>query len=250
MTETITYIGSKGSIAGFLQLPQGKNDKLTIAIILHGIGDHKDTPFMNAVNNELLTNGIGTLRIDFNGHGDSAGSFTDMTIPLEIEDARQAVNYVSSLPYVDKIVLIGHSQGGVVAGMLAGKLGKDAINGLVLLAPAAVLKDGALEGNILGGTFNTDDVPDTLPIVWGVLGKNYITTTQKLDIYGETRKYLGPTYIIHGTNDTVVPVHYAERYHKELPHSELSLLNGYGHSFDPNGAKVGELASNFILQIH
>lgn len=40
----------------------------------------------------------------------------------EIEDALAMWEYVKSLPYVTKIGLLGHSQGGVVASMTAGIL--------------------------------------------------------------------------------------------------------------------------------
>ena len=43
-----------------------------------------------------------------------------MTVLNEIEDANAILNYVKTDPHVRNIYLVGHSQGGVVASMLAG----------------------------------------------------------------------------------------------------------------------------------
>ena len=67
-----------------------------------------------------------------------------MTVLNEIEDANAILNYVKTDPHVRNIYLVGHSQGGVVASMLAG-LYPDLIKKVVLLAPATTLKSDALE---------------------------------------------------------------------------------------------------------
>lgn len=247
MIKRINYTSKNGNIAGLLQLPELKaGEKCPIAIVQHGIGDHKDTPFMQAVANGLYEKGIGSLRIDFNGHGESDGTFTKMTISSEVDDATAAIEYVGSLPYTQNISLVGHSQGGVVASLTAGKKGRGVLTSVVLLAPAVVLKDGANSGNILGGVFDTNNIPETLPIVWGVLGKNYIKDAQQLRIYEEASKYDGPVSLIHGTADAVVATHYSEELDQRLAHSELNLLSGYGHSFEPDSSLAISTAANFI----
>ena len=62
------------------------------------------------------------------------------------------LRYASSQPWVGKIAMGGHSQGGVVTAMTSGQLAKEAnkeikkIQAVVLLAPAAVLRDDADHG--------------------------------------------------------------------------------------------------------
>lgn len=246
MIEKIWINSQNGRIAGLLQLPElNQHEQCPIAIVLHGIGDHKDTPFMHAIAETLYQANIGTLRIDFHGHGESDKTFTEMTITNEVEDAVSAINFVQQLPQTSHIIVIGHSQGGVVAGLVAGRVGK-AISSLILLAPALVLKDGAKEGNILGGEFDVNHLPDTLPIVWGVLGKNYIADAQQLSIYEETTKYEGHVTIIHGTSDSVVPTFYSTELNKRLKDSTLHLLEGYGHSFEPDNLTATRLIASAI----
>lgn len=50
-----------------------------------------------------------------------------MTVANEIEDAKKVYEYARSLDFVSDIALLGHSQGGVVASMVAGELGAENI---------------------------------------------------------------------------------------------------------------------------
>ena len=75
------------------------------------------------------------------------------------------MRYASSQPWVGKIAMGGHSQGGVVTAMTSGQLAKEAnkdikkIQAVVLLAPAAVLRDDALRGNTFGKTYDPKNPP-------------------------------------------------------------------------------------------
>ena len=56
------------------------------------------------------------------------------------------------LPSVTHISILGYSQGGVVASMLSGELGAKNIKSVVLMAPAAPIKDDVSRGIFLGAT--------------------------------------------------------------------------------------------------
>ena len=44
------------------------------------------------------------------------------------------------------------------------------------------------------------------------LGREYILTTQELDIYGTAKAYTGPVRLIHGSKDTIVPMSCSEKF--------------------------------------
>lgn len=46
--------------------------------------------FFDTIASDLLSDGIGVVRFDFNGHGKSEGRFQDMTVLNEIEDAKKS----------------------------------------------------------------------------------------------------------------------------------------------------------------
>ena len=73
-----------------------------------------------------------------------------MTVLNEIEDLKDVISWAQAQPWVENISLLGHSQGGVVVSMTTGELGDSIIKNVVLMAPAAVLRDDAIRGNTQG----------------------------------------------------------------------------------------------------
>lgn len=215
--ERVTIAGSKGQLAAIIQKPaleQGR--RVPFAIIMHGFTGRKDSRLLQLIADSLQCRGIASLRFDFNGHGESEGKFEDMTVLNEIEDAKKVFDYVSSLPYAGRIVLVGHSQGGVVASMTAGELGGDKVSAVVLLAPAAVLREDAIRGNTQGALYDPLDPPATVKLPGRDLsiGAAYIRTAYSLPIYETASRYQGPALMLHGNEDHIVPYTYSECYQK------------------------------------
>lgn len=101
----------------------------------------------------LNEKGIGVIRYDFNGCGQSEGDFQNMTVLNEIEDLLCVISYVRSLPVTENISLVGHSQGGVVTSMVGGDCSDKQIKCEVLLSAAAVLCEDAIRGITQGAKF-------------------------------------------------------------------------------------------------
>lgn len=248
-SENLVLLGSKGKLAAIIQKPVLKeNQRCPMAIVMHGFSGRKEDPLLQLICDSLQANGVASIRFDFNGHGASEGEFKDMTVPNEIEDALKVYEYVSSLPYVSSVMLAGHSQGGVVASMAAGKLG-DKISKVVLLAPAAVLRDDAIRGNTMVARFDPLDPPEYVNLWDGLkLGREYIKTAFYLPIYETAAGYHGAACIIHGTGDRVVPYTYGERYHNLWKGSEYYLLDGFDHGFSQNIYRVADIAAKFMIK--
>lgn len=147
----------------------------------------KDSPLLENLANDLEAAGIASIRFDFNGHGESEGRFQDMTVPNEIEDAKKVFNFVKDMNRFSSISIAGHSQGGVVSSMVAGELGADNIKAVALFAPAAVLRDDAIRGNVFGVQFNALNPPEYVEIMGHRVGRNYFLLARDLPIY-ETAK--------------------------------------------------------------
>ena len=249
-TTNVTIDGDHGKLAAILQQPTlAQGQQCPIVLLCHGFGGTKDGQMFDLIADSLAAHGIGSIRFDFNGHGQSEGDFKDMTVPNEIEDAKKVIEYVRDLRWVSKIALVGHSQGGVVSSMLAGELAND-ISAVVLMAPAAVLRDDAIRGSTMGKQYNPLDPPEFVEL-WGniKLGRNYIKTAFTLPIYETAARYHGPACIIHGTGDRVVPYTYGIRYHQQWPGSEYHELETYDHGFSQNIYMACELASDFLIKV-
>ena len=125
ITERFMIPGPKGRLQAILQLPDGfdrTRDRCTVVILMHGIMPNPVTIPLPHFARALVNSGFAALRFFFYGNWGSDGTNEEVTVPGEIEDARAVYRLVRSWPFADKVVLLGHSQGGVVAGMLAGQL--------------------------------------------------------------------------------------------------------------------------------
>lgn len=156
----------------------------------------------------------------------------------------------SRLPHTASISIVGHSQGGVVSGMGAGICGYPQIERLVLLSPAAVLRDDALRGNSQGAIYDPWHLDKTSYKVKDnfSIGRPYIQTAMNFPIFEQTSKYTGKTLIMNGMADHIAPYPYAERYHKEMRDSELFLVPGENHVWTFNPAYPVKIVSDWLIR--
>ena len=247
--ERVTIDGDHGKLQAVIQKPDLKpGQQCPMVVFCHGFGGTKEGPLFELITDSLQKHGIASIRFDFNGHGESEGKFEEMTVPNEINDAKKVIEYVRDLRYVSKIALVGHSQGGVVASMTAGELGSD-ISAVVLMAPAAVLRDDAIRGSTFGKQYNPLDPPEYVEL-WGPqrLGRNYIKTAFSLPIYETAANYHGPALIIHGNGDRIVPYTYGLRFHQQWKGSEYVLQEYFDHGFSQNIYRTTDIVSDFLLR--
>ena len=248
--KEFTIPGSVGKLWAQLELPEVQpGEKVPLVILCHGFGGNSRGELFDDISSDLLADGIATLRFDFNGHGKSEGAFENMTVPNEIEDLGHVIEWAEGEKWVKSISLLGHSQGGVVASMAAGALGSGVISGLVLMAPAAVLRDDALRGNTMGTLYDPWDIKGEYVELAGSglkLGRNYIESAKSLPIYETARNYDGPVFLVHGTHDRIVPYTYSQRYDDCYGNSVLTLIEGDDHGFTRQTAQTARLVSDWL----
>lgn len=151
--EEVTFKNSKGGnvLAGTLTMPS--DTKVTkIAILISGSGpQNRDEELFNhrpfLVWSDWLTrNGIAVLRYDDRGVGKSTGNFQNATTADFATDAEAAVTYLLGRPDLRgaEVGLIGHSEGGMIASIIASR--DPAIKFMVLLAgPGAPVSELMLQ---------------------------------------------------------------------------------------------------------
>lgn len=215
--EELSIAGDHGKLAAIMQMPDAVSN-YPMVIIMHGFSSSKDAKLLQLIADDLEQVGIASIRFDFNGHGESDGRFQDMTVLNEIADAKAVYSYLkdeaSNRSAISFISLVGHSQGGVIASMLAGELAKeeaeDSIKSVVLLAPAGNIQDGLIGGSFFGIQYNVEELPEVVELPSGLkVGRNYFKTAYDLPIYETAKQYTGPVDIIQGSDDMVVPARYA-----------------------------------------
>lgn len=247
--------GPQGGLAIKITLPDGfdtETDRCDMVILMHGIFASKAITPMPAIAKTLAKAGIATIRFNFGGHWSSEGKISKMTIEREIQDAIAIWQYACSLPYVDKIGLLGHSQGGVISSMTAGLLASYATDkqpyALALLAPASILKNACQQGHMLGAIFDPINPPEYIKC-FGIMkvSKEYIQSTQELDIYGTAKAYDGPVQIIHGSEDKLVPLWCSEDYKKLYgDKAELVIMEKENHRMSKKTRDIANIVADFF----
>lgn len=116
--EAVTLVNEGQKIFGIFHRPLGESSYPAI-LMCHGLAGHKAGRYRTYVNlaEKLAAHGIGVLRIDFRGSGDSEGDFSAMTLMGEVSDALVALQWLEHHDEIDKnrIGLFGRSLGGAVA---------------------------------------------------------------------------------------------------------------------------------------
>ena len=100
-----------------------------------------------------------------------------------------------------------------------------------MIAPGSVIKDACQNGKFFNAKFDPKDPPEFVRC-WGVmkLGREYLLTTQQLDIYGTAALYDGPVLLLHGSEDSIVPLWCSEKYLETYgDNAELKVIDGENH---------------------
>ena len=140
-TEDVTFVNPAGghTLAGTLTLPEGEGP-FAAAILVSGSGpqDRDETlmghkPFL-VIADHLTREGIAVLRYDDRGVGESTGDFGSATSADLSMDAEAAVAFLGQHDEIrpDRIGIIGHSEGGLIAPMVDAR--SDDVAFTVLLA--------------------------------------------------------------------------------------------------------------------
>lgn len=164
--KEVTFYNGKDSLmlCGTLTYPK-KGNPFPAVILISGSGpQNRDSeiagqkPF-KIIAEYLSQHGIAVLRYDERGIGCSEGKFSNATSYDFSKDAESALLYLATLPYINpgKIGIIGHSEGGIVAPMVANR--NDKVSFLISMAGPVLPGDEILflQQRKIGKTMGLDD---------------------------------------------------------------------------------------------
>ena len=163
--EKIVFSGGRGDrVPGYLGLPTAGEGPYPVVLALHGGNFSKESWWLaesfergGLLTDALLRSGIAVLALDAQYHGERAANndylpleqmyfehgwfarYRDMLVE-SVMDWRRALDYLESRPEIDmqRIGIIGHSTGGIMAAHLAAL---DARIGTIVLCVAALSED-------------------------------------------------------------------------------------------------------------
>jgi pimeloyl-ACP methyl ester carboxylesterase len=155
ISEDLVFINKKAEniqLAGTLTIPKNIK-KPTVVVLISGSGPQDRNEEIKMLNHRpflvladyLTRNGIAVLRFDDRGVAKSQGKFKGATTADFASDVQAAAEYLSKRSDLNfgKIGLIGHSEGGLIATMVASK--NKNIDFIVLLAAPGIRGSKILE---------------------------------------------------------------------------------------------------------
>ena len=114
-----------------------------------------------------------------------------------------------------------------------------------------MIKEACQGGKFFNARFDPKDPPEYVRC-WGLykLGREYLLSTQDLDIYGTASAYKGDVLILHGTRDSIVPLWCSERYKETYgDKASFKLIDGENHSITRRRSEVVSEVVEFFREL-
>ena len=232
-TTRVSFEGHAGPVAGVLDLPD--DGPTGIAIFAHCFTCSKDLRVVREISRQLTGEGIGVLRFDFTGLGESEGEFHRTSFATNLEDLRAAVTFVER-EHAAPGMLIGHSLGGAAVLAVAPELTSvrcvatigapaEASHVQHLLTGAEFVDDDAAEVSIGGRPFR--------------IGREFVEDIERRRGTEHIRDIDAALMVMHSPVDNVVGIDNAERIYVAARHpkSFVSLDRANHLLSDPRDAQ-------------
>ena len=233
------------AVNGNLYLPK-EEGRFPLIIMGHGYNGSKMDFDVSA--KFLAEHHIASFLYDFCGgstRDESSMKTTEMTIFTEKEDLNAVLDASLNWENIDpqNIFLFGASQGGLVSALTADER-MDSLRGLILLFPALCIADD------WNKRFKTEEEVPEEEELWGMkLGKVFFMSLRGYDVLKHLGKFDKKVLIMHGDQDSIVPLDYSKRAQRAYSDAQLEVFRGEGHGFTPEGdQKMIEMILKFIQE--
>ena len=259
--------GAKGAPAVVLisgSGPQDRNEN-----VVRGKGDSEqfawqgpDWNIFRSIAYALSAAGVTVLRYDDRGCGKSGGEFASAKLSDFTADVEAAVAYLRSRDDTGPVGLVGHSEGAVIAPIVASRDLKIAaiflmagtarpLDAVLLEQIGARLRESGMKEEALGPLLegqkavfgrikaSKEDVLeiDERKTFIGWMGEHF-----RHDPLAQIAKVKGAVVILQGRMDRQVFPEHAEMLARARPGAELRMFDGLDHLFMKSEGKVGEYA--------
>ncbi|WP_428235921.1 alpha/beta hydrolase family protein [Gracilimonas sp.] len=141
--EELIIKGDEVEIGGTLVYPDGVIEAPLVILISGSSAQNRDSNIFEfkifaEIAEHLKAKGIASFRYDDRQVGESTGNFMNATLDMLAGDVEAIINHLTEMKGYSfgDIILLGHSQGGVVAGKVASE--NENINQLILMASTGV----------------------------------------------------------------------------------------------------------------
>ena len=227
MAERITFPSSSGpSLAGLIDVPQGEIRGW--GVFAHGFTLGKDCAAANRMCKQLAAEGIGMLRFDNLGLGDSEGDWGDGSFSHKVADTAQAVRFMNDSGR-DVRLLVGHSFGGAAVIAAAHELASVR----AVASIGAPYEPGHVEHNydaLVQRILSEGEAPFLIGGKALTLRRHFIEDVRAADLRERIRTLRRPLLVMHSPTDNTVGIANASEIFRAARHPRSFVsLEGADH---------------------
>ncbi len=227
MAEKVRFDSTSGPrLAGLIDQPEGKVRGW--GVFAHGFTLGKDSPAASRICKQLAREGIGMLRFDNLGLGDSEGDWGDGSFSHKVEDTAQAVRFMEGSGRVVRL-LVGHSFGG--AAVIAAAHEAPATRAVVSIG--APYEPAHVEHNYDALVVRILEKGEAPFLIGGkalTLRRHFIEDVRAVDLRERIRTLRKALLVMHSPTDTTVGIANASKIFQAARHPRSFVsLEGADH---------------------
>jgi len=217
------------------------------AILAHVFTGNKNLTASRYISRSLTQNGIGVLRFDFTGLGESEGEFADTNFSSNVQDILAAADYLE-LNYEAPCVLIGHSLGGAAVIFAASQL--ESVNAVATIG--APSEPEHVTHLLRGKIEDIEELGKANVSIGGrdfTIKKQFLDDLRSKDMFTILNNLKKPILVLHSPQDTVVGIENAANiYHASYHPKSFVSLDGADHMLsEKTDAKyAGDLVAEWV----
>jgi len=255
LQRPITLDTGTGELFGSLLLPKSDNP-VPVVLIISGSGPtDRDGNNTDGGRNDslkrlawvLAKHNIASVRYDKRGVAASLAATPDernLTVEAYVADAQAWGRKLKTDPRFGQLIVLGHSEGALVASLAAPDIDADAVISVSgsarpvdqvireqlgnRLPPPLMLRSNELLDSLKAGKPD-DNVPPPLQAIFRPSVQPYLISLFRQDPATAFAKLKMPALIIQGSNDIQVGVNDARLLKAAKPDAELALIEGMNH---------------------
>lgn len=233
MAENVRFTSTRGPVlAGALDTPDG--DARGWGLFVHGFTLGKDSPAAFRISRGLADEGIGMLRYDNLGVGDSDGDYGDGSFTVKVEDTVEAAQFLAEQGTPPEL-LVGHSWGGAAAILAAQRI--PSVRAVATIGAPA--EPAAVERHydaIVDRVMEDGSSPWKLGGREMTMKRHFVEDVRHADLIGHVRTLRRPLLIMHSPTDATVDIDNAGEIFRAALHPRSFLsMEGSDHLLTAGG---------------
>jgi len=248
-SEKVEFTNSNGyKLSAKLELPADQHPH-SFALFAHVFTGNKNLTATRHISRALTLDGIGVLRFDFTGLGESEGDFADTNFTSNVEDLMAAAQFLTDNYDAPKI-MIGHSLGGAAAIFAASRL--DSIQAVATIGTPS---EPEHVSHLLEDSLETIEAKGVARVSVGgrmfTIKKQFLDDIRSKNMFKLLKELRKPILILHSPQDSVVEIENAAQiYHASYHPKSFVTLDGADHmlSNKTDAAYAGSLIASWVMR--